>query len=86
MGCKVVVQVTAILALCFELHFGVAIIQHDRRHHVRVLGSDTSPPLLHCMDLASVLSCACVLQLRPKLMGASCKTCLCCFEPIPHCS
>ena len=58
MGCKVVVRVTAILALCFELHFGVAIIQHDRRHHVQVLGSNTSP-LLHGFGFCDVM-CLCI--------------------------
>lgn len=64
MGCKGLLQVNAIFALCFELYVGLHI-QPDRRLHV---GPGTLSQLLHSMH--SVLSCAgaeakargCILQ------------------------
>lgn len=55
-------------------------IQHHCRLRTKVLGSGTLSRLLRSRDLA----CAGMLRLRPKLMRASCKTCLCCFEPALH--
>lgn len=57
-GCKVLLQVTAILALCFELYFGFCT-QHDCRLHMQFLGSVTSSQLLYITDfrLYHVLVC-----------------------------
>lgn len=58
MGCKVLLQVNAILAVRFELYFGL-YTQHDCQLHKQFLGFVTSSQLLYLADfrLYHVLVC-----------------------------